>query len=251
MDLTPRAVLFDLYNTLVSIRTDENQPRVWESLALFLRYRGLPAQAGALRRAYLAGVRRARGASAEAHPEIDVTAIFGELLGGLGHDADDGLPAEAARLFRVLSIVRIGLFPDTAATLAALRRRFRLGLVSDAQRVFLEPEMRMLGLEGAFDTLVVSVDHGFRKPDARLFHMALETLNVEPWEAVYVGDMAALDVCGARAAGLRTVWIKRPHAPDPAPGCPPDLTVRSLSQLSRVLLGDHYQTQAGSFPPSG
>jgi putative hydrolase of the HAD superfamily len=235
--LTPRAVLFDLYNTLVSIRTDEHQPRVWESLALFLRYRGLPARAGALRRGYLAGVRRAQRASAEAHPEIDVAAIFGALVGEMGHDEDDGLDAEAARLFRVLSIVRIGLFPDTLATLEALRGRFRLGLVSDAQRVWLEPEMRMLGLEGAFDTMVVSVDHGYRKPDPRLFHLALERLGVAPSEAVYVGDMAALDVCGARAAGLRAVWVRRSHAPQPAPGCPPDLTVRSLSQLSRALLG--------------
>ena len=48
---------------------------------------------------------------------------------------------------------------------------------------------------------------GLEKPDPRIFHLALRALDVEPSQAVYVGDTVKFDVNGALAAGLHPVHV--------------------------------------------
>lgn len=232
-NLRPRAVLFDLYRTLIDITTDEQRPEVWEKLARFLRYRGLPAEPGALKQFFFAEVENDQTSSDEAHPEVDVQGIFRRMLRGLGsREPDEEFCVEVMQLFRVLSMVHFGLYRDTLSTLQALHGKYALGLVSDAQESFLEPEIRMLGLEGFFDVIIVSSHHGFHKPDPRMFSLALAQLGLEPHEAVYVGDHLDRDICGARRARLHTVLVRRDGTPEPRnPACKPDLTIRALDEL--------------------
>jgi putative hydrolase of the HAD superfamily len=225
------AVLFDLYGTLIDIHTDEGQGRLWERLARYLRYQGLPADAQALRREFFAAVRQGKDASRESHPEIDVVAIFADMLGRLGYAGHDQDIVQVVQLFRTLSMRRFGLFPDTLRCLRALGGQVKLGLVSDAQRAFLEPEIAMTGLAPLFDTLVVSSDYGYRKPDPRLFHKALGRLGVAPGRAVYVGDNPLRDVGGARAAGLGAVLLRRSGAGPAESGPPADWTIGGLDEL--------------------
>jgi HAD superfamily hydrolase (TIGR01662 family) len=85
----------------------------------------------------------------------------------------------------------------------------RLGIVSNADGLIgarlAEMEILQVG-PGAgvpVDCIIDSGAVGVMKPDARIFHMALEAMAIEPSEAWYVGDMPAIDVTGARRAGLR------------------------------------------------
>src|SRR5918912_1531194 len=95
---------------------------------------------------------------------------------------------QVTQLFRALSIRRFGLFEDVLPALEALRPSFRLGVISDAQRAFLDPETQLLGLRPFLDIRIASWDYGFRKPDVRLLKMALAALDAHATEAVYVGD---------------------------------------------------------------
>lgn len=61
-----------------------------------------------------------------------------------------------------------------------------------------------------FDTILISEIEGISKPDLRIFRRACEQLNTDPAQAVYVGDHPEVDVAGARAAGMRTVWRRGP-----------------------------------------
>jgi putative hydrolase of the HAD superfamily len=234
-------VLFDLYRTLIDITTDERKPEVWERLASFLRYRGLQADASAMRRTFFSRAEQTQADSDEAHPEVDVLAIFREMLRGMGHDepeddGDGGFAVAVTQLFRVLSMVHFGLYPDTLRTLRALHGTFRLGLVSDAQRFFIEPEIRILGLDRFFDVVVISSCEGFHKPDPRMFRRALERLGLEPEQVTYVGDHVERDICGARQARLRTVLIRRDGVPETRdPPCLPDHTIRTLDELPALL----------------
>ncbi|MGM0385784.1 MAG: HAD family hydrolase, partial [Actinomycetota bacterium] len=119
---------------------------------------------------------------------------------------------------------------DTKPVLAELGRHYRLGIVTDAQRVFLEAELRETGLEGMFDVMVVSSDLGYRKPDRRMFAPALAAFGARPEEAVYVGDSLERDVGGARAAGLTGVWLDRQHCGTTARGDGVPV-ITSLAQL--------------------
>ena len=101
------------------------------------------------------------------------------------------------------------LYDDTFWTLNKFRKRYRLGIVSDAQRMFCKPELRTLRLENFFDAIVISSDYGFRKPDPRIFHMALAILDVPASEAVYIGNNYKTDLLGAKAAGLALAGLIR------------------------------------------
>lgn len=227
-----KAVLFDVYNTLIDIRTEEHSGEVWHNLARVLRYQGLEAEAHSLRDAFFVHIRAQQRESGEQHPEVNLLGVFRALLRERGHAGPEAFVLQITQLFRALSMRRFRLFPDVLPTLQALRARVKLGVISDAQRVFIEPEMQRLGLTPMFDVRIISGDHGFRKPDARLFRMALASLDMSPDEAVYVGDNNYRDVCGAQGAGLWAVLIQRAGQPVFEDGhCRPDAVIRTLQEL--------------------
>lgn len=228
----PKAILFDLYGTLIDIHTVEKSPAVWRDLARFLRFRGLPAEELALRQAFFAALKRK---SAERHPEWVARTVFGGLLEQLGHRGGERFIDEVAQLFRILTIRRLELFPDTLPALRALRGRFRLAIVSDAQRLFLEPELREVGLEPFFEHTVVSADFGYRKPDRRLFERALELCGCAPGEALMIGDNLRRDVGGAQAAGIPAIWLRRPAAIGGSAAITPDWTAPDLDGALDLL----------------
>jgi putative hydrolase of the HAD superfamily len=234
----PRAILFDFYNTLLEIRTDEHDPAVWVTLARFLRYQGLPVEAGPLQEGFTTRVRAALKESQEAYPEINLLHIFQSLLAGVGFTGPAEFTLQVTWLFRALTMRHFSLFPDTLPALRRLRGSFKLGIISDAQRLFLEPEMKQCSLFDLFDVRIISSDHGFRKPDPRLFVMALAGLGQSSAEAIYVGDDLFHDMCGARAAGMPGVLLKRhSRRHRTRPQCQPDRSFDSLDELANWLLG--------------
>jgi HAD superfamily hydrolase (TIGR01509 family) len=112
--------------------------------------------------------------------------------------------------------------PGTLEMLRSLRAAgLRLAVISNADgRV--ERYLEAAGLADEFELIVDSGDVGIEKPDRRIFDLALERLGLEPGEVVYVGDSWEVDVVGARAAGIRPIYV----APEPRDGatCIPDIT---------------------------
>ncbi|MFK8003827.1 MAG: HAD family hydrolase [Polyangiales bacterium] len=64
-----------------------------------------------------------------------------------------------------------------------------------------------VGLEDMFEIIVDSANVGIRKPDPRIFEIALKTLGIRAEDAVYAGDIPDVDVEGAREAGVRPFLI--------------------------------------------
>jgi putative hydrolase of the HAD superfamily len=100
------------------------------------------------------------------------------------------------------------LYPDVKPTLAALDGKYALGVISNFDRR-LYAILDHLGITHHFDAIVVSSETGADKPDARIFHQALERLNVQPHEALHVGDDPMHDWQGAEAVGMRCFHINR------------------------------------------
>lgn len=203
------AVLFDLYGTLIDIRTDEYDPTLWGTLAPYLGYLGVVIAAEELRSQYLKRVEFQLSSSPERYAEVDVFAVFRDIFAAYGRTkvSREKIIA-AAMLFRSLSRRQFGLFPDVAPVLRRLRESYAIGLVSDAQWVFTEPELAITGLRDLFEVRVLSSRCGFKKPDPRLFAKALQTLHVAPEHAVYIGDNPSRDLVGARRAGLRCILFR-------------------------------------------
>lgn len=227
-----RAVLFDLYGTLIDIRTDEGDPAVWATLAQYLGYLGVVIGADDLRSQYLRRVEFQLSSSPQRHAEVDVFAVFRDIFAAYGRaKVSREKIIAAAMLFRSLSRRQFELFPDAAATVRRLRERYAVGLVSDAQWVFTEPELALTGLRDLFDVRVLSSRLGYKKPDPRLFARALAALHVAPEHAVYVGDNPSRDLVGARRAGIRCILFRPSGAP--VPGERPDAAFEQHPELER------------------
>jgi HAD superfamily hydrolase (TIGR01549 family) len=104
------------------------------------------------------------------------------------------------------------LFPETLGVLKALNTRFRVALITNTQGQPITGAHRFRevpGIEKYFRVIVVAGENGIPpKPAPEPFRRCLETLGIEPEQAVYVGDDWRNDVCGSRDAGLHPVWIQ-------------------------------------------
>jgi putative hydrolase of the HAD superfamily len=108
---------------------------------------------------------------------------------------------------------RIGLWtapiPGAVETVKTLKEQgFRLAVVSNAEGQ-VERDLTLAGFDGLFETVVDSHKVGVEKPDPEIFRIALERLDTQPEGAVYLGDVPAVDVVGARAAGIAAVLLDR------------------------------------------
>ena len=237
--------IFDLYGTLVDIRTDERKPALWRALAAWYKAHGAAYRPKELETAYFAavaekekGMTALRHDSHEAHPEIRLEEVFFELFRQKGVDAGLPLAVSAGERFRALSMDYIRLYPGALELLARLRGAgARLWLLSNAQRIFTEYELRTLGLEGQFDGVYLSSDYGVKKPDRRFFDLLLTERRIDVNTAVMIGNDGVCDVAGARSAGLATVYIRSNISPDePLPQADYVLEKMDLERVADILL---------------
>jgi putative hydrolase of the HAD superfamily len=125
------------------------------------------------------------------------------------------------------------LYPEVERVLTELRGRgLKIGVISNWS-TRLGHIARGTGLDSLVDSIVCSSEAGARKPDPRIFRIALDRAGVDASESVYVGDQVEDDVRGASGVGIRPVLIWR------KPGPPPDLNgtavIQDLTELPVLL----------------
>lgn len=138
---------------------------------------------------------------------------------------DDALAERLNTVYLRHRFEDVELYDDVLPTLDALRGVCPLGIVSNGNSY---PER--CGLEDRFAFVVFSQDHGFEKPDPRLFGVALRMLGCAPSELLHVGDSPWNDVYGARQAGARSVWLNRGGLANPGE-LRPDFEISDLREL--------------------
>jgi HAD superfamily hydrolase (TIGR02253 family) len=100
-------------------------------------------------------------------------------------------------------------YPHVSATLMELvKHGVKLAIVSDAPTREAWLRLCYMNFHHIFDYVVTFDDTGKRKPDPAPFRMVLDLLEVEPHEAIMVGDWAERDMVGAAAIGMRTAFAK-------------------------------------------
>src|SRR5690606_32190371 len=114
-----------------------------------------------------------------------------------------------------------------------LANHFALGVVTNGNA-----DVARLGLADYFKFALCAEDIGIAKPDARLFHEALQRGGATAHTAVHVGDHPGDDIAGAQQAGLRAVWFN-PTGKTWDGERAPDAEIRSLTELPALLTGWH------------
>lgn len=101
-------------------------------------------------------------------------------------------------------------FPETIPVLLELREEgYALGVISDGRVVKQWEKLIRLGLHHFFNVVVISETSGQQKPDPRLFEDALAQVGCKASDALMVGDRLDKDISGAKAAGMKTVWLRK------------------------------------------
>ena len=239
-----QAVLFDLGSTLIYFDA------AWPEVVLEMNQALLKAlhEAGYndLDQGFILDFRaRLREVQSQADHEFREFTM-GDLLSGLLQERGYPAPDDRAILNVLKSMFAVSeahwkAEPDAIPTLELLRRRgYRLAIVSNAGD---DADVQMLidnaGIRPYFDYIITSAAAGVRKPNPRIFNMALEALGIGPHQAVMIGDLLEADVLGAHNAGLPGIWISRRASPNSALAhdgtIVPDAEIKTLAELPEVL----------------
>ena len=195
-----RVLSFDCYGTLID----------WET-GLLAAFRPWRARGGAAVSddALLAAFARHETAVQGARPALRYPDILAAVLEAISEEF--GAPATAAeRAAFGDSVGDWPAFPDSAAALAALARKYRLCILSNVDRASFARSEARLGV--AFDFVFTAGEIGAYKPDPRNFRFLIDSLaaaGVAKERVLHVAQSLYHDHAPARAAGLRGVWIDR------------------------------------------
>jgi len=122
-------------------------------------------------------------------------------------------------------------YPETLQALKETRRLGRLALLSNTQSYDLE-FLERLGLSALLPNRYLSAEMGYLKPEAGAFEMVQERLGLFPGELAMVGDSWHSDIQGALEAGWTALWLNREGRPRPEHD--PSAELVEISHLGQV-----------------
>jgi putative hydrolase of the HAD superfamily len=244
MELAPpvRAVLFDLGHTLVDFtRTQEALHAAYEQIRARIEavaYMEVPEILDLVERV-AGGVDRLVEESYRQRrmEELDQATLFRESLSAIGFDLPDDTIRHIVQLDHSAWSNSLTAEPEILDVLRELQADgYALGVVSNVSLYHdpMQRDLERLGLAPFLRAAVFSSEVRYRKPDPRIFRVALERVGVEPAHAVFVGDRLYDDVNGAQAVGMRAVQTRQ-FRQEEDPDARPDAVIDHLRDLPGVL----------------
>lgn len=172
---------------------------------------------------------------------IEYQQVFDTLLTtALGH-IDFKVLSAGIVAYRRAREAALKPYPHVSATLMELvKHGVKLAIVSDAPTREAWLRLCYMNFHHVFDFVVTFDDTGRRKPDPAPFRKALELLDVEPEEAIMVGDWAERDMVGAAAIGMKTAFAKYGDAFGNQE-IAADYTLQDVTELLQIVLKDREQ----------
>ena len=195
-----KAVIFDLFGTLVDNYTIERHENVLRQMASVL---SVPSK-DFVRLWYETFNDRCMGIFKT--PEDNIDYVCRKL----------GVPVEGSQM-SIATSIRLDLttnsmlpMPGAIATLSSLKMEgYKTGLVTDCSAevptIWQDTPFAPL-----FDVTVFSCKVGLKKPDPRIYQLVAEQLAVKPESCLYIGDGSSQELTGANAVSMHPVLIRDP-----------------------------------------
>lgn len=214
-------VIFDLYGTLVDIHTEENAIETWNAFAAWLDQQGIRYSGKRAKHIFDRKMKKtARQKSEFTYPEWDVLPAFAALIRKKCRHASDDFVWQAGETFRRIALKRLQLYKNTVYVLETLRQKgIRCILLSNAQLVYTQQEIRQLALDKYFDDIYISSVAGCMKPEAAFFLQAIREHELDISRTLMVGNDAKSDMQGAKNVGMDCVFLKTDDRTEPLPDC--------------------------------
>lgn len=128
-------------------------------------------------------------------------------------------------------------FPDcfsvdqsTLSIVNTLKMHVKVAIVTNGSTHRQKAKIANTNLNDCFDTIIISEEVGFWKPNSRIFELALNKLHVQPEETLFVGDDIEKDIGGCQKANIRGIWFN-PHMIKNDTEIQPYAEINSLDRL--------------------
>lgn len=226
--------IFDLYGTLVDIRTNERKAYLWQKMSLYMCLQGAAYAPEELRREYTRLTEEVRRNNQHAlknaleipqgsmelpessleNVESSLEEVIRQLYNKKERTALPETIAAWALTFRTLSLEHLRLYEGAREMLEKLKSQEKhIYLLSNAQRLFTEPEMRFLDIYDLFDDVFYSSDVGFVKPSPHFYGALLQKHKLDTASSVMVGNDPEADAWGSFHMGLDSMYIHTAQSP--------------------------------------
>ncbi len=106
----------------------------------------------------------------------------------------------------------VRLVPGTMELLDYLKSKYHLHLITNGFQEVQHTKLSLSGLEPYFVTLTISEEVGVKKPNPEIFLYALNKAQADIEDSLMIGDEMAVDIDGARAIGMDTVFLNLKRA---------------------------------------
>lgn len=126
------------------------------------------------------------------------------------------------------------LYDDAISCLDQLSRNHRLALLTNGTSDLQREKIAATGIAKYFAEIVISSEAGYGKPEPQIFEILLSRLNVNASSAWMIGDSLERDILGAKALGIKTVWVNR-HGLPRDESIVPNIEVSNLKQLVGII----------------
>lgn len=159
-------------------------------------------------------------------------------LAEFGIALTDGQAREMQRVYASRSAEAMELAPAMAGSLdwCAGHARAGVGVITNGSPRMQRAKLAELGCYRWIrpEDVFISEELGMAKPDPALFWHACDVMGVRPEGSLFVGDAYAVDVVGARNAGMPMVWFN--HRDNPVPDGPDDARAKWVVRTDEELL---------------
>lgn len=124
--------------------------------------------------------------------------------------------------------------PSVKSILKSLHQNYQLALVSNFYGN-INTVLNELSIHQYFNSIVDSFDVNVRKPDPKIFQIAIDELGIMPYESVVIGDSYDRDIVPAKILGCKTIWLKGKSWTDAKDISSADKIISSISGLKNVI----------------
>ena len=123
---------------------------------------------------------------------------------------DEELAANIGKDYIELSPTKKQLFPGSHETLAYLKEKYHLHIITNGFKEVQYKKLNNCELDQYFDKIFISEEIGYKKPHPEIFRYAITSVNARKSESIMIGDDFEVDIMGAKDFGIDQVYFN-PH----------------------------------------
>lgn len=201
--------IFNLYDTLIKIKTNEEDEYLWEKMALYYSYYGANYEAYEIHKKYNKAITKIKNINTKnEYPEVDIEDVFYKLFKDKGIKPKNKISKQAAKMFRALSTESIELNDGVKELFEALKKEDKnIYILENGQSIYSISELKMYGLKKIVDDTFFSSEYGIRKQNMSLINTVLEETNMKKKNTLWISS-DTIDLTNAETLNIDAVFVK-------------------------------------------